>query len=49
MARRQAAPIRRASKESNGMAIDVHAHYWTNDYVDLLVDLGKKDSERPAG
>jgi hypothetical protein len=25
------------------MKIDVHAHYWTEDYIDLLVDLG------PAG
>jgi 6-methylsalicylate decarboxylase len=23
------------------MRIDVHAHYWTDDYLDLLVDLGK--------
>ena len=23
------------------MRIDVHAHYWTEDYVDLLVDLGQ--------
>ena len=22
------------------MRIDVHAHYWTDDYIDLLVDLG---------
>jgi aminocarboxymuconate-semialdehyde decarboxylase len=25
------------------MRIDVHAHYWTDDYIDLLVDLGKAD------
>ena len=23
------------------MRIDVHAHYWTGNYVDLLVDLGR--------
>jgi 6-methylsalicylate decarboxylase len=23
------------------MRIDVHAHYWTDDYIDLLVDLGQ--------
>ena len=23
------------------MRIDVHAHYWTGDYLDLLVDLGQ--------
>ena len=23
------------------MRIDVHAHYWTGDYIDLLVDLGQ--------
>jgi predicted TIM-barrel fold metal-dependent hydrolase len=23
------------------MKIDVHAHYWTEDYIDLLVDLGQ--------
>jgi hypothetical protein len=22
------------------MRIDVHAHYWTEKYIDLLVDLG---------
>jgi len=22
------------------MRIDVHAHYWTEDYLDLLTDLG---------
>jgi 6-methylsalicylate decarboxylase len=26
------------------MRIDVHAHYWTEDYLDLLVDLGKTDT-----
>jgi hypothetical protein len=26
------------------MRIDVHAHYWTEDYLDLLVDLGKADA-----
>ena len=26
------------------MRIDVHAHYWTDDYLNLLVDLGKADA-----
>jgi aminocarboxymuconate-semialdehyde decarboxylase len=26
------------------MRIDVHAHYWTEDYIELLVDLGKADA-----
>jgi predicted TIM-barrel fold metal-dependent hydrolase len=26
------------------MRIDVHAHYWTNQYLDMLVQLGKSDS-----
>jgi 6-methylsalicylate decarboxylase len=26
------------------MRIDVHAHYWTEDYLDLLADLGKADT-----
>jgi hypothetical protein len=26
------------------MRIDVQAHYWTEDYLDLLVDLGKADA-----
>jgi predicted TIM-barrel fold metal-dependent hydrolase len=26
------------------MRIDVHAHYWTGDYIDLLVELGKADA-----
>ncbi len=26
------------------MRIDVHAHYWTGDYLDLLTDLGKADT-----
>jgi len=26
------------------MRIDVHAHYWTEDYLDLLADLGKADA-----
>jgi 6-methylsalicylate decarboxylase len=25
------------------MRIDVHAHYWTEEYLDLLIDLGKAD------
>ena len=30
------------------MRIDVHAHYWTDDYLDLLVDLGHTDTGNPA-
>jgi 6-methylsalicylate decarboxylase len=31
------------------MRIDVHAHYWTEDYLDLLVDLGKTDAGAVRG
>jgi 6-methylsalicylate decarboxylase len=31
------------------MRIDVHAHYWTDDYLDLLVDLGKTDTGSQRG
>jgi predicted TIM-barrel fold metal-dependent hydrolase len=31
------------------MRIDVHAHYWTDDYLDLLVDLGKADAVAAQG
>ena len=31
------------------MRIDVHAHYWTDDYLDLLVDLGKTDTATQRG
>jgi hypothetical protein len=31
------------------MRIDVHAHYWTGDYLDLLVDLGKADAGAARG
>jgi predicted TIM-barrel fold metal-dependent hydrolase len=31
------------------MRIDVHAHYWTNDYLDLLADLGKADAGAARG
>jgi predicted TIM-barrel fold metal-dependent hydrolase len=31
------------------MRIDVHAHYWTDDYLDLLVDLGKADAGDARG
>ncbi|MCA0407129.1 MAG: amidohydrolase [Proteobacteria bacterium] len=27
------------------MKIDVHAHYWTNDYLDLVAGLGKTDTD----
>jgi hypothetical protein len=31
------------------MRIDVHSHYWTDEYLNLLVDLGKTDTEtQPA-
>jgi predicted TIM-barrel fold metal-dependent hydrolase len=31
------------------MRIDVHAHFWTDDYLDLLVDLGGTDSRTQRG
>jgi hypothetical protein len=31
-------------KDQGVIRIDVHAHYWTDDYLDLLVDLGKTDA-----
>ncbi len=31
------------------MGIDVHAHYWTDDYLDLLVDLDKTDAGAARG
>jgi 6-methylsalicylate decarboxylase len=31
------------------MRIDVHAHYWTNEYLDQLVDLGKADAGQASG
>ena len=31
------------------MRIDVHAHYWTGGYLDLLVDLGKADAGAARG
>jgi 6-methylsalicylate decarboxylase len=31
------------------MRIDVHAHYWTDDYLDLLTDLGKDDAGEARG
>ena len=31
------------------MRIDVHAHYWTDDYLDLLVDLGRTDTDTQRG
>ena len=31
------------------MKIDVHAHYWTQDYLDLLLDLGKADAGAARG
>jgi len=31
------------------MRIDVHAHYWTDEYLDLLADLGKADASAARG
>src|SRR5580693_945698 len=31
------------------MRIDVHAHYWTEDYIDLLTGLGKADAGAARG
>lgn len=31
------------------MRIDVHAHYWTNDYLDLLVGLGRTGTDAQRG
>jgi len=31
------------------MRIDVHAHYWTDDYLELLADLGKTDAGAARG
>jgi 6-methylsalicylate decarboxylase len=31
------------------MRIDVHAHYWTEDYLDLLVELGHADAGAARG
>jgi 6-methylsalicylate decarboxylase len=31
------------------MRIDVHAHYWTDEYLDLLEDLGKSDAGAARG
>ena len=31
------------------MRIDVHAHYWTEDYLDRLVDMGKGDARAVRG
>jgi hypothetical protein len=31
------------------MRIDVHAHYWTDAYLDLLVELGKTDTATRRG
>jgi 6-methylsalicylate decarboxylase len=31
------------------MRIDVHVHYWTDDYLDLLIDLGKSDAGAARG
>lgn len=30
-------------------AVDVHAHYWTEDYLDRIADLGKTDTDTPRG
>ncbi len=31
------------------MRIDVHAHYWTDHYLDMLVGLGKTDTATQRG
>ena len=31
------------------MRIDVHAHYWTNTYLDMLVELGRTDTATQRG
>ncbi len=31
------------------MRIDVHAHYWTDSYLDMLVDLGRTDTATQRG
>jgi 6-methylsalicylate decarboxylase len=31
------------------MRIDVHAHFWTDDYLDLLADLGTTDTATQRG
>src|ERR1700745_291848 len=31
------------------MRIDVHAHYWTDDYLDLMAELGKTDTDTQRG
>ncbi|MBL1079436.1 amidohydrolase [Nocardia sp. 2] len=31
------------------MRVDVHAHYWTDDYLDLLVELGHTDTDTQRG
>jgi len=31
------------------MRIDVHAHYWTDAYLDMLVDLGRSDTGTQRG
>ena len=31
------------------MRIDVHAHYWTDAYLDMLVELGRTDSATQRG
>jgi 6-methylsalicylate decarboxylase len=36
-------------KRTATMRIDVHAHYWTDDYLDLLVGLGKTDTDTQRG
>jgi hypothetical protein len=31
------------------MRIDVHAHYWSDAYLDMLVDLGRSDATTQRG
>ena len=31
------------------MRIDIHAHYWADDYLDQMVELGKRDTDVQRG
>ena len=48
--RKQKESEKRAKREvETVMRIDVHAHYWTDDYLDQLVELGKTDTAVQRG
>jgi hypothetical protein len=40
---------RACGRDRGVMRIDVHAHYWTEDYLDLLVDPRKADAGEARG